>query len=171
MLENPDVIAEELKRQQEEGPDAALTTDLETARREHARCEKKQADYLRRFSESEHVPWELIEREVSRLEVEKAQWAETVADLEARLMQQQLAVEQLASLHAYCERVRGNLDAASFEEKRLAFEALAVRVSGNGREWSIRGRIPVESAVAASGIMNTTSACYARRLPRPPAPA
>src|SRR5690348_8235802 len=154
VLRDPNLIAEELRRRQDEGPDATLTSDLETARRELARREKKQADLMRRFTEAEDdsFPWELVEREIKRLEHEKAAWQRQIADIDSRLSQQALAQEQLVTLHAYCERVAYHLDTFGFEEKRLALEALEVRVTGSGREWTISGSIPLDTPEAGAMV-------------------
>ncbi|HET8907005.1 MAG TPA: hypothetical protein VFN11_08580 [Ktedonobacterales bacterium] len=170
ILRNPERIAAEVQRRQEEGPDATLLSDRETAQKRLATIEHKQAEYMRRYSDDTTgaFPWELVEREVKRLEAEKAQWSATLAELDARLAQQELASEQLTALHDYCARVSYNLDAFGFAEKRLALEALDVRVSGNARSWNISGSIPIDDA---SGVMSTPSACCVPQMPLPPARA
>jgi hypothetical protein len=170
VLRDPDLIAAELKRRKDEGPDAGLLADLETARQRLATLERRQADYLRRYSEAEDstFPWELVEREIKRLEAEKVGWAATIADLEDRLQARELVREQLEALHVYCERVGRNLDAFAFDDKRLALEALQVRVTGNGREWRLDGSIPLHEDAAHRGVVSTTQACCARqRRPLP----
>jgi len=109
---------------------------------------------MRRFTEAEDdsFPWELVEREIKRLEHEKAAWQRQIADIDSRLSQQALAQEQLVTLHAYCERVAYHLDTFGFEEKRLALEALEVRVTGSGREWTISGSIPLDTPEAGAMV-------------------
>ena len=102
---------------------------------------------LRSFAaaENDSFPVELVQREVSRLEQEKTQVRATVAELERRIAQQDSALDQVEALSAYCERVARNIDTFGFEEKRLALEALGVRVVANGRDWQLHGTIPLTS--------------------------
>lgn len=151
ILRDPERIAAEVRRRQEEGPDATMVSDRETAARRLATIERKQAEYMQRYSDDSAgaFPWELVEREVKRLEAEKIQWRATLEEIDARIAAHELAQEQLQALHDYCARVSYNLDAFGFAEKRLAVEALDVRITGNAREWAISGSIPVGDA---SGI-------------------
>lgn len=170
ILRNPERIAQEVRRRQEEGPDATLTSDREAAQKRLTAITRKQKEYMRRYSDdtSGAFPWELVEREVKRLEAEQAQWSATLAELDARLAQQELASEQLIALHDYCARVSYNLDAFGFAEKRLALEALDVRVSGNARSWNISGSIPIDDM---PGVTSIPSACCVPQMPPPPARA
>ncbi len=164
VLRKPDLIAAELKRLQTEGPNPLLSTDLETARRELAKRQKKQATLLERFSAADDdgaFPWELVEREITRLEREKQQFQAAIDDLEARIRAQQQAVTKMDALNTYCQRVADRLDSFGFEDKRLALEALRIRITGNGRDWTLSGRIPLPEGDTAqhveSGVPDTTS--------------
>ena len=160
VLQNPALIATELKRRRDEGPDPTLQSDLLTATRELSRIMKKQEGFLQRFSdaEDENFPWDLVEREIARLERDKTRWQTTLHELEERISQQQLAAEQLAALDAYCTRVAYNLDAFGFEEKRLALEALCVRVVGDRRSWTLYGSLPLDNQDSnPAGVLATTS--------------
>lgn len=146
-LEHPVVLAAERERQQQEGPDPLLTDDLEKAQREMARAEREQRKLTRRYAEREEgdgIPWQIIERELKALEAERAQWEATAAQITLRLAKQRAHVANLEALTAYCERMRGRLAEATWEEQRTALEALDVRVDANGQHWHIRGEIPLE---------------------------
>jgi site-specific DNA recombinase len=174
-LRQPDAIAAEVRRRQDEGPDPILASDLETARRQYAQCERAQAKLMQRYASSgdDAFPWELVEREVKRLEADKAGYQHTIAQIERRLAAERVAEEQLIALRDYCARVAEGLVRAGFgfDDKRLALVALAVRVVADGTDenaWSIHGEIPLEG-VEAMALAPTSSARYAPRLPRPPA--
>lgn len=158
VLRNPEVIGAELERRRAEGPDETLAADLDTARREYTKRDKKQAQLLQRFtaSDDDSFPWELVEREIARLEREKVKFLSTAEDIERRLAEQQQSVIQLDALAEYCARVSQNLDAFGFNEKRMAYEALAVRITGNGTDWTLSGSIPVggDSAPKADAPAN-----------------
>lgn len=55
----------------------------------------------------------------------------------------------MEALYAYCGHVARNLDAFGFDQKRLALEALRVRVSGNGRRGTLSGTLPTMSGAAS----------------------
>jgi site-specific DNA recombinase len=143
-LRNPEVIAAERKRRQDEGSDPTLTRDLETARRKVAQCKSKQADMMRRYNpDDSRFPWELVEREVNRLEIEKQGWQRTIGELAERIARAQQAVGHLEDLYAYCARASAQLEHAGFNEKRTALLALDIRVTANGRDWAVSGIIPI----------------------------
>jgi site-specific DNA recombinase len=152
---HPELIAAELDREQAAGPDPQLTRDLDTARRNAARCERKQADMMAHYDpDNTAFPWAVVEREVKRLEAERQSWQEQAADLEQRLRQASYATEQLARFYATCQDVARNLDGATFEDKVLAIEGLLIRVTANGQDWALSGRIPLDgfAPVVASHI-------------------
>lgn len=166
-LRHPDVIAAELARREAEGPDAVLSADLATARRQLAACERAQDKLMQRYAAAvasdgdaakEDALWKLTEREINRLEAQKASYTRTIAQIEKRLTDARLAQVQLAQLHDSCARLEANLTAATFDDKRLALAALDVRVTGNGRDWAIRGSIPLDVPDPAVALETITCA-------------
>lgn len=153
-LKNPAVLAEEVEHRRDDGPDPALANDLETAKRELAKREQKQAELLQKFSASDDssFPWALVEREIKRLDDEKPYWQKTITDIEERLASYQMAVGYLEALQRYCEQASYRIDAFGFEEKRLALKALDIKVTGNGRDWDIQGRIPIEQGAVSHNL-------------------
>jgi site-specific DNA recombinase len=151
VLRHPEVIAAEIERRGEEGDDPVLGADLETARRELAKCERAQAQLVRRHTEhlmadpaENAFPWELVEREVKRLEGEKARWAAAVRQIEARLATHRRALAALEGLYTTCARVGAQLETFGFEQRRLALEALDVQVRVSATDWTITGWIPID---------------------------
>jgi hypothetical protein len=103
---------------------------------------------------------------VAQTEQEKSQLQATLANLDKRITEQDMAVKQLDALAVCCARVARNLERFDFDGKRLAMEALDIRVVANGRDWQIHGSILLEDT---AGIVSQTSANYGRRPPSPPA--
>jgi hypothetical protein len=164
VLRDPSIIAAKLRKQREEGPDPALLADREAVRRQLGKIEKQQERLIRHFREAddEGLPWDLVKRELAQAEQEKGQLQATLADLDRRLAKQRMAVEQLDALAVYCARVVRNLERFDFDGKRLALEALDIRVVANGRDWQLDGGIPSDEA---AGIVSQTSKHYGFRLP------
>ncbi|MDP9372846.1 MAG: recombinase family protein [Chloroflexota bacterium] len=154
-INDPSLITEQREQARREGPDPALLADLDTARRELAKLAQQQERLANRLREADDALWGLIERELRNIEAEKGQYRTMIADIEARLAQQQATIDQFDELEAYCQRVAGNLERFGFAEKRLAFEAFNVRIEANGTQdagtWRLRGSAPV-SVGAAAGI-------------------
>lgn len=153
ILRDPEVIVAELRRREEEGPDPVLSGDLETAKRELAKIERQQERLIQHFgrTEDESFPWELLQEQVKRLQQDKVRLTTMIVDLQKRLAAQHLVIDQLHALRGYCQRVAENLEAFQFEEKRLALEALGIRVLANGYHWNLQGSVPLDgSAVVLS---------------------
>jgi site-specific DNA recombinase len=156
LLQDPQVIAQEVERRRAIGPDPALRADQDAHQRRLAILDKKQGQLLRAFREEEEapLPWDLLRRELAALEQEKSQIARDLATLVQRLAAQEEATTHLESLTAYCRRVAEHLASFGFDDKRMALEALDVRVMANGREWRLTGSIPMEGH---AGTMLKTS--------------
>ncbi len=155
LLRNPDVIAAEIKRQQKQAPNANLLADRIAVQKALDKVTHQQEKWVRRFTEgADHsFPWELVEREIIRLDAEKKNLQANLADLDKIIKERQTAIIRLDAIAAYCQRVAVNLSALGFDEKRLALEALSIKVIANGREWQIQGTIPIENA----GVSSPTS--------------
>src|SRR5436309_3379492 len=107
ILREPDRIANELQRRQSTGPDTTLTSDLETARRRIVTLEQKQTNLMERYTAStdDSFPLELVMRQIKNMEPEKAQWQKQADEIEKRLEEETVSLQQLVSLQEYCERV------------------------------------------------------------------
>jgi site-specific DNA recombinase len=147
VLRNPEIIAAEVRRLQQDGPDPIVKTDLENARRALAKLDKQQAGLGARLRDAldDAVLWDLLKTELGKIERERGELQAAVADLEKRLSLHQQVTDQLAAIPAYCARVQENLGTLSFDEKRLALEALDIKVTVNGRDWKIDASIPLPS--------------------------
>jgi site-specific DNA recombinase len=144
ILRDPSTIITEIERRQQNGPDATLQNSRESAARMLVKLEKQRERLVRRYAEAgdDDFPWELVEREIARVESERRAAQATVAEIDARVAEQEQAIVQLDALRSYCDRVGANLDAADFAIKRNAVEALVERIEANGREWTLIGSIP-----------------------------
>ncbi|HYI14269.1 MAG TPA: hypothetical protein VEX37_02685, partial [Thermomicrobiales bacterium] len=133
-LNDPSIIEREQQSRRAPGNDR-IDGELSAARKRLSEIVRAQERVLARYSESDIVPWDLVEREIQRGEREKEELRRRITELE-RDRQQRIAVtKQLAHLRTWCERVAGNLEGMTFEEKRKVLEILAVRVEASGFEY------------------------------------
>ncbi len=61
----------------------------------------------------------------------------------------------MESIERFCEMVRQNLGECTFENKRLALEALSIKVWVDGNNLEIEGAIPI----VGDDIQSITSRC------------
>jgi site-specific DNA recombinase len=144
LLRNPSLIAAELERQRQEGPDQRLLADKDALQRSLAKLAQQQSKLLRLFREvdEEVYPVDLIKRELAQIEKEKAHLTAALTQIEAQLAAWQLSVERWGAAMDYCRTVAQNLETFDHHEKRRMLEALAIKVVANGRDWRIKGSIP-----------------------------
>ena len=130
-----------------------LRVDAEAARSTIARLDRSQERLVARFSAAEDettFPWQVVEREISRLETEKQGWAKTLADIETRSAARSHAHEQRELVWKWSATVAGHYGVGkafaglglpqpemTFAEQRGLLEALGVRVYANGRDWRL----------------------------------
>jgi site-specific DNA recombinase len=141
LLRNPSIIAAELERQRQEGPDQRLLADKDALQRSLAKLGQQQSKLLRLFrgADEEAYPVSLIQRELAQIEKEKAHLTVELGQIEARLAAWQISIERWDSAKAYCQTVAQNLESFDYHEKRKTLEELELTVFANGRDWKIRG--------------------------------
>ena len=166
VLGDPARIAAEAQRRRDTGDAAA---DRDAAARLVARLDKQAERLVRRYAEAaddDGFPWDVVEREIARVEADRRAARATLAETEGHLAAQRAAVVRLDTVRAYCERVRDRLGSLAWQNKRDAVEALVERVVADGRDWRLEGSVPGDG-----GTVTTTSAGCGRRPRPPPAPA
>jgi len=129
------------------------------------RIEARQAEMLRRFGDSADnaaFPWELVEKEVSRLEREKRQWQATLTELDARLTEQATTQAWAVEARERLAQLRPLLDDAVMPAvRRGILESFDVRVyvddGDSGAQWRMVVDYPVETDGGwARGVEFTT---------------
>ena len=139
ILQQPDIVIEEIKRQQEES--SFLEEELARIRASIRRLADQERRLIRLFGIGQ-VTEEFVMREVDQ--VKKARRA-LEGDL-AGLQQQRQQVANLDGLsdhvRAFCAQVAERLDEFDFDEKRLALEALQIKVVVARDGANLFGAIP-----------------------------
>lgn len=153
ILEDPAIIAAEIERRRALGEDSMtqVRADLDAARGQLSRVKGELKRLVSRAASADEDLWQMFEKEIGAKREVKKRLEATVASAEARLAAEDADAANLVALSAYAARVRSRLTSFSFAEKRLALEALDVKVTGSGREWRLDVSLP------DAGVMPTTS--------------
>lgn len=134
-LDNPAIIERELAHIAEGGPDTQLIVDLDSAKERLERTERDMKKLVRKLASTDDPTIErLFDEEIARLKSERQQTAAVISEIETRISSERQQLNNLQAVSDYCSRVRGVLTEFSFDEKRLALDALQAKVIANGRE-------------------------------------
>ncbi|HXG68125.1 MAG TPA: zinc ribbon domain-containing protein, partial [Blastocatellia bacterium] len=154
-LQNPDLIAAELKRAQKQGVDSQLLADKRAAESALERNEQGQQRLVKRLRYADDMLAAIIEKELKQAEKERRALAETIAELDRQIAGQEQITVNLKTLYDYCQGASQTWARADFDKKRLALEALGIQVIAEGREWRITAALDI-----AGAFLNTSSAQF-----------
>lgn len=166
VLKPPQVIAAALERRAAAGPDARFVVQLDAVMRAQAEVRRKQTILMDQLLGGEFPP-ELVQTKSASLQKEAARLQNEELDLAQRIEAQTASHADVRALHDYCAQVLKRLETFSFQEKRLALEALAVQVEANGSGrrgsplvWRVTGSVPLPQTTAKAevGDVSQTSA-------------
>jgi len=101
-------------------------------------------------------PEETVVAENKRINGQRDLLKQRRTELEARLEQARETEVNMESIDRFCEVMRQNLGEFTFEDKRLALEALSIKVWVEGNKLDIEGAIPI----AGDDIQSITSRCF-----------
>lgn len=152
ILDDPTILTAELERRRSEGTEsrARLVADVEAARRSLRQVEGELQKIISRAATADDDLWAMFEKAIAEKKIAKTRLEEAVAEAEARLAADDADAASLTALTDYAARVRKHLAVFGFDEKRLALEALNVKVSGNGRDWRVDVSLPNTGLVSQS---------------------
>jgi site-specific DNA recombinase len=151
-LSRPEVITAELERRESDGVGAWLVAERDRVSKALRKAETAQERLIREMSDGGAVALEIFRKELARREAEKQRHVATIADLDQRLLVRDIDSLNLGAVANYCERVRDNLGELNFDTKRLALQALNVKVFASGTSpdrWTVRGSIPFAAGDAS----------------------
>ena len=101
-------------------------------------------------------PEELVIGENQKINSDRAMLLQRKAELEARIEQAQQATVDMDSIKLACEMVGQNLGSLTCEDKRLAIEALDIKVWIKHDELIMEGSIPMPDDLSN---LSVTSRC------------
>ncbi|HZT58470.1 MAG TPA: recombinase family protein [Pyrinomonadaceae bacterium] len=167
ILDDPTVLTTELERRKAEGSEsrARLEADAESARRSHRQAEAELQKIVDRAATADDDLWAMFQKAIAEKKITVTRLKEAVDDAEARLASADADAASLTALTEYAARVRKHLAVFGFDEKRLAFEALNVKVNGNGRDWRI-DVCPPNTGLVSQSYCSSARPAQARRCSR-----
>ena len=162
VLENPEVIVAELKRQADEQSKQSLQESY--SNKEIAKLERKIRNYEKQERQlisllgHGEVTKDYVLDEINRLKNECQADEEELQRIKETKDRLSHIADAEIKLNEFCQRVRQNLDNATIQDKRLALEALDIRVTASTQSIDIKGIIPVEFPTLPSSTDVTTIA-------------
>lgn len=147
ILLDPEIVQREIDRLEQSDKESELASELEALNGKLAKLKRGIQMLLRRLRDAvdDYRLTQDIEREFQIATRERVQLESEIAIIESRLSEQKAIKADIRSLEQYCNRVRNALDSFGFEDKRLAFQGLGLKVFANGTDpsnWRFEIRIP-----------------------------
>jgi site-specific DNA recombinase len=162
LMAKPELVLAGLKTIENEAKEASsLGEELAQVNRRLGALDREQEQLLewalKGFPESTVVSTN------KRINSDRTALQERKAELEARIDRVSHAETDIAGVKRFCELARGNLAGFMFEHKRLALEALQVKVWVDGESVNIEGAVPI----AGDDIVSVTVRCSESGRVRP----
>jgi site-specific DNA recombinase len=150
-IENPDLVMAEAE-QLAGGPDPLVESSLASAKRLVAKLERQQSNLTRLAAIADEAAGAALLPELSRVARERGEAEAAAAALEAQLVAAKAAAVERAAVEDHLRELRGELAELTVDERRRALVAFAVRVEGNGEQWTGWGRL---GPAAGEGVLFT----------------
>ena len=138
-LRDPDRLSLARLQSRRRGPDPALVERLERERRALGQVVQQQERLVRLFAEGAVAAADIIRGQLEETQATRTLIEASIADLEGRLGADEAGAARWEDFLDYCARVRGEVDAMTFEERRLLLKRLNARVMVLGRSAHLFG--------------------------------
>lgn len=147
IIRNPETIALELKRRKSDGVNERnnLAGDVQAVKNTLASIETEIKKIVARAAtvEDDYI-YEQFQEQLKQKKQNRDRILAELSNTEGRLASFDTNLNGFEKFTEYSKRVAKNLDTFGFEEKRLAFQALGVKIVGNGKEIKISYSFPIE---------------------------
>lgn len=157
VLLHPETIAAELERMRENDPTAA---DLASVERHLTAVVQQQRNYIENLGNVSGAAATLIVDKINSLDAQRTQLVAEQQTILARAQGWQRAQGQLSDIQAWCRTVAANLAGLTYQDKRLALDALGVQVlvwrADHQPRWDIRASIPLDPPIACTTLAGAT---------------
>lgn len=142
LLSKPEVVLSSLKETQENtSQEVYVRQELENIEVGLKTIYKEQENLLRQSLMG--FPEEMVVSENKKYNQERADLLKRKTELEAKIVQIKQVEANEVSIDRFCEMIKKSFGNLTFEDKRLAFEALGIKVWVKGDEVTIEGAIPI----------------------------
>ncbi len=166
VLEDPQVILAELHWQAEayqttSGSELPIDREIATLRRKIRGYDAQEKRLIKLFR-YEEISQDSILDELNQLKNDRQADGEKLANFcQAKEQLAKLAKAEM-KLNEFCQRVRQNLSQCTFADKRLALEALDIKVIATPEQVEVKGTIPIGvTAMSSSDSLLTTEQTWA----------
>jgi hypothetical protein len=155
LLSKPEVVLSSLKETQENiNQEEYLRQELDNVEVGLKTIDNEQKNLLRQSLMG--FPEEMVIAENKKYNQERADLLKRKTELEARIEQTKQVKANEVSIEGFCEMMKKSLGSLTFEDKRLALNALGIKVWVKGDEVTIEGTIPIGEECAFDTL---TSRC------------
>jgi len=142
ILSHPEVVIAEIERRQEEASRlGSLEIELDIVKRRLAELDKEQQQLLDWALKG--FPEETVDKTNKRINETRCELIETRTKLEEQVEITQKQQVNIDKIEYFCDLVKSNIKLLTYENKRLALEALDIKVWIDGKSIEITGVIPV----------------------------
>lgn len=153
LLSKPELILSELERKKAKiNQDSLLEQELNQVTRRLADLDREQQNLLQWALKG--FPEETVVRENEKINRQRVELKEQEAELKRKMDTAKRSEIDMAGVEQFCELARQNLSNFGYEDKRLALDALQVKICVDGNKVSMTGAIPV----ATGDIVSTRPA-------------
>jgi len=155
VLRDPSAVLAEIKRHEfDAGADSDSLRETGRLRDYLTTLDESETRFLRLYGAGV-VAEEKLQRELLRVADERRRTAEAIASLESRLAKMHANKLSGENIEVICKRVSTNLESLSTVDRRMALEALDIKVHVNGDSISVTGSLPAlgSDVVSPSGRM------------------
>jgi site-specific DNA recombinase len=161
ILSNPDVVMAGLKAVQYDDSNL-MGQQLDEVNKRLKALDAEQLDLLDQSLRG--FPENLIVRENEKLNTIRIELQQRKADIEGQIIVSKQTQATIEGIQRTCQLVKDNLGDLSFENKRMAFEALGVRVWLDGQRVILEGSVASIPSKRNGERMPSISACSSTQL-------
>jgi len=162
ILTQPDLIAAELERMRGMDPSAA---DLDAVERSLTQVVRQQRNLIEQLANVSGAAGRVIADKINALESQRDQLSAERETILGRARSWADAQEHLTDLKAWCQTTAANLGALTYQERRLALDALGVQArvwrTDHEPRYEIRASIPLERDIVCSLVGCRTAPSHA----------
>lgn len=143
VLGNPQVVLAEVRRRKQESGPSPLDSEIARKRRQIEQSKKAEQRLIQLLRHADDQTDYVLDQ-INEVKKERKEAEERLSEL-IRLKEDRDKWETAeVTLDELCARVKNNLDRCTFQDKRLALDALAIKVTATPKQIFIEGSVPVK---------------------------